>query len=87
MLRFTLAAALAAICVSPAIAGTPRGLLWPAQNFSAYYYRSPGGIGRPCPGPAFYAPKRRASASSVPYLQSCGGGRHWDGARCVEGSK
>lgn len=53
----------------------------PARNFSAYYYRSPGGIGPA--RTARLAPRRAAATVVIPYAQSCGSGRTWDGTRCI----
>lgn len=52
----------------------------PACDFSAYYYRSPGGIGPPR-YPSAYVGK--AAPTAVPHRQSCGKGRSWNGERCV----
>lgn len=81
MLRFALTASAALLwSLPPAIAG---GLLSPAQNFSAYYYRSPGGIGRPSARHAVHGAMHAASTREIPYANSCGGARTWDGTRCI----
>jgi hypothetical protein len=53
----------------------------PASDFSAFYYQSPGGLRGAGRGAArVYA---YASSDTVPYPQSCGSGRAWNGERCV----
>jgi hypothetical protein len=55
----------------------------PAQNFSAYYYQSPGGV-RPSKGRSGGSRHAAAAApATIPYARSCGNGRTWDGTRCV----
>jgi hypothetical protein len=81
MSRFALTASTALLWSLPPADAS--GLLAPAQNFSAYYYRNPGGIGRPSARLAAYGPRQVAVTREVPYAKSCGGARTWDGTRCV----
>jgi len=52
----------------------------PAQNFSAVYYQSHGGLGRNSPPPDGGSD---VGALGVPYPDSCGHSRTWNGGRCV----
>jgi hypothetical protein len=67
-----------AACADPASARN----VGPAGSFSAYYYQSPGGVGRAKSAAAVVAPLA-TNVSTVPYPRSCGAGRVWRGDRCV----
>jgi hypothetical protein len=83
MIRFIVAVVAGLACGS--VAATAR-YNWPspAQNFSACYYQSPGGIGRGRVVPGVYGGADVTTAKEVPHPQSCGSGRKWDGRRCVD---
>jgi hypothetical protein len=80
--RFVAVAVLALISGSIAAAARYH---WPspAANFSAYYYRSPGGLGRLSKTFTVYQSDLDVG-DSVPHPKSCGSGRTWNGERCVE---
>jgi len=90
MFRFIIVAVVTLVCGSSLAfaACYPRLLsLSPAQNYSAYYYRSPGGIGPPRQGLAIYGHGRDRQARETTYPKACGSGRKWDGTRCVDARK
>jgi hypothetical protein len=54
----------------------------PAADFMAYYYTSPGGLGRV---PLRYRIYHSSEISQpIPHPNSCGVGRTWDGQKCVK---
>jgi hypothetical protein len=81
MRRSVLLAAAAALAGSAACVGSASArYAGPAGSFSAYYYQSPGGVGRAKSASAV-APVA-ANLGTVPYPRSCGAGRVWRGDRC-----
>jgi hypothetical protein len=63
----------AGICPTAAAEHDPPS---PARNFDAYYYRSPGGIGRPA-RPSVYNADRVST-------RDCGPNRRWVEGRCID---
>jgi hypothetical protein len=57
----------------------------PASDFSAYYYHSPGGLGRVRRAQRVYGYTHPSAV--VPYPQSCGTVRSWNGRRCVASAR
>jgi hypothetical protein len=55
-----------------------------ARNFSAFFYQSPGGVGRPGYPSRIYGYRHARVQAAEPYPHACGSGRHWNGKRCFE---
>lgn len=87
MIRVTaLAAGIAALSLFSAQADAGCGYVPPAgaRNFDAFFYQSPGGIGRPGYPARIYGYRHARVQPAEPYPHACGSGRQWNGKRCLE---
>jgi hypothetical protein len=81
-----LAAGIAALSLFSTQADARCGYVPPAgaRNFSAFFYQSPGGVGRPGYPSRIYGYRHARVQAAEPYPRACGSGRHWNGKRYFE---